>query len=147
MHASCWLHVENCTPCVLTQKIFNMDTTMHPPLPTPKCTYTPSFRSTRASSSVTRCSEWSYWQRRSHSWGTPASSSTPASHRNKVFHDFRNGECRNLVSTGEGVVEWELREESVTCSFLGMHGRWDFSDFLTMYKVLPLEQSSKHWSS
>ena len=28
------------------------------------------------------------------------------SHRNKVFHDFRNGECRNLVCTGEGVVEW-----------------------------------------
>ena len=27
------------------------------------------------------------------------------SHRNKVFHDFRNGECRNLVCTGEGVVE------------------------------------------
>ena len=23
------------------------------------------------------------------------------SHRNKVFHDFRNGECRNLVCTGE----------------------------------------------
>ena len=22
------------------------------------------------------------------------------SHRNKVFHDFRNGECRNLVCTG-----------------------------------------------
>ena len=22
-------------------------------------------------------------------------------HRNKVFHDFRNGECRNLVCTGE----------------------------------------------
>ena len=24
-------------------------------------------------------------------------------HRNKVFHDFRNGECRNLVCTGEYV--------------------------------------------
>ena len=24
-------------------------------------------------------------------------------HRNKVFHDFRNGECRNLVCTGESV--------------------------------------------
>lgn len=22
-------------------------------------------------------------------------------HRNKVFHDFRNGECRNLVCTGQ----------------------------------------------
>ena len=28
------------------------------------------------------------------------------SHRNKVFHDFHNGECRNLVCTGEGVMEW-----------------------------------------
>ena len=35
------------------------------------------------------------------------------SHRNKVFHDFRNGECRNLVCTGEGVVEGELGEEEV----------------------------------
>ena len=25
-------------------------------------------------------------------------------HRNKVFHDFRNGECRNLVCTGECVL-------------------------------------------
>ena len=23
------------------------------------------------------------------------------SHRNRIFHDFRNGECRNLVCTGE----------------------------------------------
>lgn len=23
------------------------------------------------------------------------------SHRNRVFHDFRNGNCRNLVSSGE----------------------------------------------
>ena len=22
-------------------------------------------------------------------------------HRNRVFHDFRNGNCRNLVSSGE----------------------------------------------
>lgn len=27
-------------------------------------------------------------------------------HRNKVFHDFRNGECRNLVCTGG----WSLGE-------------------------------------
>lgn len=25
------------------------------------------------------------------------------SHRNRIFHDFRNGECRNLVCTGEYV--------------------------------------------
>ena len=27
-------------------------------------------------------------------------SKMPQAHRNKVFHDFRNGECRNLVCTG-----------------------------------------------
>jgi hypothetical protein len=26
------------------------------------------------------------------------------SHRNRVFHDFRNGLCRNLVSSGEGLM-------------------------------------------
>ena len=34
------------------------------------------------------------------------------SHQNKVFHDFRNGECRNLVCTGEK-VEWGLGDEEV----------------------------------
>lgn len=45
------------------------------------------------------------------------------SHRNRVFHDFRNGLCRNLVSSGEksflgisvgclaslGLNRWNLR--------------------------------------
>lgn len=26
------------------------------------------------------------------------------SHRNRVFHDFRNGNCRNLVSSGASLV-------------------------------------------
>jgi hypothetical protein len=29
------------------------------------------------------------------------------SHRNRVFHDFRNGLCRNLVSSGE-INGWAL---------------------------------------
>ena len=33
------------------------------------------------------------------------------SHRNKVFHDFRNGECRNLVCTGEVDRVGEMRKK------------------------------------
>ena len=35
------------------------------------------------------------------------------SHRNRVFHDFRNGNCRNLVSSGEKIV---LHHPAITCS-------------------------------
>jgi ATP-dependent RNA helicase DDX6/DHH1 len=30
------------------------------------------------------------------------------SHRNRVFHDFRNGLCRNLVSSGTHPAHWVL---------------------------------------
>lgn len=34
------------------------------------------------------------------------------SHRNRVFHDFRNGHCRNLVSSGEcGCCQWSKQSQ------------------------------------
>ena len=32
------------------------------------------------------------------------------SHRNRVFHDFRNGNCRNLVSSGDPCSAHELAD-------------------------------------
>lgn len=31
------------------------------------------------------------------------------SHRNRVFHDFRNGHCRNLVSSGKEITIGGIR--------------------------------------
>ena len=115
LHVSCWLHifyihVENCTPCMLTQKIFNMDTTMHPPLPSPKCTY--SDIQLQINQSIIFCNSVQRVEllaKKITQLGYSCffiHSRMAQSHRNKVFHDFRNGECRNLVCTGEGVVEW-----------------------------------------
>ena len=58
---------------------FSLCSPSPPPLPPslPPSLNSPSYKSTRASSSATQCSVWSCWPRRSHNWATPASSSTP----------------------------------------------------------------------
>ena len=36
------------------------------------------------------------------------------SHRNRVFHDFRNGNCRNLVSSGDPGSALCLAEKAIS---------------------------------
>ena len=40
------------------------------------------------------------------------------SHRNRVFHDFRNGNCRNLVSSGNGGTRLFTDAKQVSCTYL-----------------------------
>ena len=40
------------------------------------------------------------------------------SHRNRVFHDFRNGNCRNLVSSGDGGTRLFMDAKQVSCTYL-----------------------------
>ncbi len=43
----------------------------------------------------------------------------PQAHRNRVFHDFRNGHCRNLVSSGmEGLMEYPVSTHQHTRNVL-----------------------------
>ncbi len=42
------------------------------------------------------------------------------SHRNRVFHDFRNGNCRNLVSSGVPSVS----SSAIDFQDGGLHGCW-----------------------
>lgn len=39
------------------------------------------------------------------------------SHRNRVFHDFRNGNCRNLVSSGNGGTRLFMDDKQVSCTY------------------------------
>ncbi len=40
------------------------------------------------------------------------------SHRNRVFHDFRNGNCRNLVSSGNGGIRLCRDAKQFSCIYL-----------------------------
>lgn len=50
------------------------------------------------------------------------------SHRNRVFHDFRNGLCRNLVSSGErqhaAYNSFSYSYHSIAADVVGMSSRW-----------------------
>ena len=123
----------------------------------------------RASFSAIPHKGWSFWPRKSRNLATPATTFTPRwhrcvlnyffslndqptfqAHRNRVFHDFRAGLCRNLVCSDLFTRGIDIQAVNVVINFdfpkmaetylhrIGRSGRW-LSSQLRCYEHISWE--------